>query len=143
MPQGLSMSFLPFKHTRTFLMCFGYTDGWWGTFLDGFTHVAIMEYIDDHFVIGIEPTLIGARTIFRTIPTPQDLPGWTILKVTVSPTRKNRLIIPILQTCATIVQYHACISLGCIKVNTLYNKLSSKGEAWLKGKGIRSVERWA
>lgn len=143
MTQKTSTYFLPLKRTRTFLFIFGFTDGWWGKYLSGFTHVALMEFIEEEqFVIGIEPLLSGSRTIFRTSPIPQDFPGWTVLKVCVQSTRKNRLIRPIFQTCATIVQYHAGLSLGCIKASTLYNRMLTRDKAWLRAKGIRSVEEW-
>ncbi len=142
MNQEPSGSFLPFKKNKTFLFVFGFTDGWWGRYLSGYTHVSLIEYIDDEFCIGIEPMIHGSQLIFRTIPIPQDFPGWKVLKVTVRATRRNRLIIPILQTCATIVQYHACISLGCVKAMSLYNRLMSKDIVWLESKGIRSVEEW-
>jgi hypothetical protein len=105
-----------------------------------------MEYINQEFAIGFEPALSGCRTIFRTVLTRKDielLQDWTVLELTVLATKKNRLIKPIFQTCATIVQYLAGISLGCILANGLYKKLTSSNHSWLESKGIYGVTLWA
>lgn len=104
-----------------------------------------MEYVTDELIVGFEPLLIGCSTIFRDVPTKDEVQywtDWTIVEVIVVPTRANRLIGPVFQTCATIVQYLAGISLGCILVNSLYKKLTGSKIEWLKQKGIQGVKVW-
>jgi hypothetical protein len=104
-----------------------------------------MEYMNDELVVGYEPLLIGCSTIFRNAPTNQELQYWsdfTVVEVVVVTTRANRLIGPIFQTCATIVQYLAGISLGCVLVNSLYKKLTGSKDTWLRDKGIQGVKLW-
>ncbi len=137
--------FIPFKVKKTYLFMFGKTDGWWAKYFKGFTHVCLIEYVSDEYVIGYEPLLIGCSTIWRTAPDKDEIKywkDWTILEVTVYPTRKNRLIGPVFQTCATIVQYIAGISLGCVLANSLYKKLTTSSAEWLKEKGIQGVKLW-
>jgi hypothetical protein len=145
MKSGQFGSFIPFKERRRFLFLFTKTDGWWGKYLKGYTHVCLMEYINQEFAIGFEPALAECRTIFRTVLTRKDielLEDWTILELTVLATKENRLIKPLFQTCATIVQYLAGISLGCILVNSLYNKLTKSSHKWLESKGVYGVTTW-
>jgi len=124
---------------------FGKTDLWYVKYIPGFNHVCLLEYMNDELVVGYEPLMIGCSTIFRDAPTSQEMEywaDWTIVEVSVVTTRANRLIGPIFQTCATIVQYLAGISLGCVLVNSLYKKLTSSKTEWLKDKGIQGVKIW-
>ncbi len=145
MNQELSTSFIPLKRKRRFIFLFSKTDGWWDKYFKGYTHVCLMEYINDEFAIGFEPMVSGCRTIFRTVLNRRDielLKDWTVVELVVSTTRQNKLFKPVLQSCATIVQYLAGISLGCILANTLYNKLTSSNVEWLESKGIYGVSVW-
>lgn len=140
-------SCLPYKSKRIYYFVFGYTNGWWGRYLKGYTHVALLHEIregDNAFVIGLEPMVDGCRTLVMPVPT--DLwPGkrWEILVVVVANApRKNRLIRPVIQTCATIVQYIAGVSLGVITAHGLYSKLTNGNRNWLQSKGIVEVAKW-
>jgi len=138
-------SFIRCKPKRKFLLIFGKTDGWWGKYLKGFTHVSLMEYINNDFALVFEPMLYGCNTMFRTTLKPCDIQvmkDYTIVEFTVKTTRANRLIMPIFQTCTTIVQYLAGISLGCVLANSLYKKLTCSNHKWLGSKGIYGVNVW-
>jgi hypothetical protein len=136
---------VPLKVKRTFLLLFGHTDIWYAKYLSGYTHVCLFEYISEEFMICHEPILIGCQTMFRSALSVEDLSHlkeWKVVQITVTPTAKNRLIMPIFQTCATIVQYLAGISLGCMLVDSLYKKLTRSKREWLKKQGIVGVNVW-
>lgn len=140
--QELYGSFLPCPTDRRLLFVFGHTDCWWAPFLSGFTHVVMAEVLDDDFILVIEPTLVGARILFRTMPTIYEWSNYTVLELVISPTRKNRLIRPIIQTCATVVQYLSGISMGAITAQGLYRSLTCTDRKGLRSKGIKEIISW-
>ena len=140
--QGLYGSFLPCPNDRRVLFIFGHTDCWWAPFLHGFTHVVMAEVLDDGFIVVVEPTLVGARILFRGMPDISEWSNYTVLELVVSPTRQNRLIRPIIQTCATVVQYLAGISMGAITAQGLYSSLTKSDRKGLRSKGIKEIIVW-
>lgn len=131
--------FLPSKKQRRFLFVFGYTDGWWDSWLPGYTHVSLCEVVDG-FLIVMDPCLGGCRTMFRTMPLPGEWDSYKVIEVVTQPTRGNRLIRPIFQTCTTIVQYLAGIDLGAILAQGLYQTLMHPDT--LSMDGIREIKLW-
>jgi hypothetical protein len=136
----LSTSYLPSRPRRRFLFVFGHTDGFWARTLKGYTHVTLLEYIDDNCWILIDPKLSGAHTdVYKSVP---DLKDLKVLEVIVQPLRRNRLLRIICQSCATIVQYHASLSLGAITCQGLYEALTITDPEWLEYHGILEVKPW-
>lgn len=136
---GPSGCFLPSKRRRRFLFVFSRTDCWWDKYLTGYTHVSLCEVIEGFLVVH-DPCLDGCRATFRVMPLPHEWDGYKVIEVTTSPTKANRLIRPIFQTCTTLVQYLAGIDLGAILVQTLYERLQDP--AIQTKDGIREIRVW-
>lgn len=134
-------SFLPYRFERRILLVFSYTDGWWASILPGYTHVAMATILDDDFIVAMEPTLVGGNVLFRTLPGREEWSGFRVLELVVRPTRKNRLIRPIIQTCATMVQYWSGFWLGAYTVQGLYRELMGCRKG-LRHQGIMEVREW-
>ena len=103
--------------------------------------MALAECINDEYVIMYEPTTSGMRAIFRAMPIKSDLIDFKVLEVHIVPTRANRLFKIGFQTCATVVQYVANISMGCLLAQTLYERLCTKNKRH-KANGIVGVKEW-
>lgn len=144
-PQTQYGSFVPFKIKRTFLFVFTHTDGFWGKWLKGYTHCILLEFVKDNKMIEFEPLLHGCSIGLRDNVTKDDVrdhKNFKFVEVSVTPTRKNRLIGIKRCTCATFIQYLAGINLGCITAQGLYNKLTRSDDEWLRKKGIIGVKVW-
>ncbi len=136
---GPSGCFLPSKRRRRFLFVFSRTDRWWDKYLPGYTHVSLCEVVEG-FLIVHDPCLNGCRTTFRVMPLPGEWDAYKVIEVVTCPTKANRLIKPIFQTCTTLVQYLAGIDLGAILVQTLYDRLLNPSTATKDG--IREITIW-
>jgi hypothetical protein len=139
---------LQFNGFRRCYFVFDHDDSWYCDLLSGYTHVSYAQPID-HFgkpcVIMTEPYNFAAET---QIVAESDFlhqlagAGKMIVEVKYLVTRKNRLIRPVLQTCSTLTQYLAGITLGAITAQGLYNKLTKSKDSWLRDRGIREVVIW-
>jgi hypothetical protein len=127
--------------SRRVLFCFGYTSGWWDTLLEGFTHVGMVEVLAPGLAVTLEPVLSHCAVAFGPVLESR-LRRLTVVEVCVTPTKRNRLIRPILQTCATQVQYLAGLSLGCITAQGLYEALTNLDERTKERNGIHEVTLW-
>ena len=137
-----SWSFLPSGKMKTYLFIFSYSPHWWNRWLKGYTHVCIAEKIDNALIIVFEPTLARCETMLRALPMAKEWDRFEVLEVTVLPTKRNRLIKFMFQTCATFVQYLAGFDVGALTAEGLYKKLTRKTDAWLSFRGIIGVEQW-
>lgn len=135
-------SFLPFRFKRRYLVVFMQSNFWLFRLLWGYTHVCLVELYNDNIAVCYEPNLYGMNTIVREWPTLPELKGLTVFEVTVLPRSKNRLVRPIFQTCATIVQYLMNISLNCCLANSFYRKLHKMDMVYLNRNGISRIKRW-
>lgn len=127
------------------IFLFGQTNRWWKKILPGYTHVALILYDDiGHNTLFIEPELSRAYLEIQRNPPPDKLINVfdAALEVTITPTFCNRLIRPVFQSCTTIIQYLAGISLGCITAQGLYKCLTTRDGQWLRDKGILEVRKW-
>lgn len=110
--------------------------------MKGYNHVCLVEYINDGFVYCYEPLFNGCSTLFRAAFTKEELKDFKVLEVTIYPTRQQILIKPLLQTCATVVQYLAGISMCCFSAQGLYDSLTKINKQILMEKGIQEVKEW-
>ena len=124
---------------RKFLFIFDNSDESWISKLGGYSHVSIAEYINGELVC-FDP-LIGHAFIYPVMPAL--LLTKTVLEVKVKYKHKNRLIRFGIQSCSTIVQYMAGISLGALTAEGLYRALTERDTAYLESKGIIEVKPWA
>ena len=121
------------------LLLFTKTDTFWGRFLSGYTHVVLGIFDNYGQILTIEPL---TRKAFFSYPADLlSLVDYEVLEIRLRP-RKKILFGPRLQTCATVVQYLAGISLGALRVQKLYDLLTKKSPAWLKHNGILEVKQW-
>ena len=127
--------------TRKFLFIFSQSDNWWLKTLGGYTHVSLMEQIDDETYIYIDPMTYGSETSIIKLSSPFPIiDGLTILKVTIkSNKRVNKLVRLGFQSCSTIVQYMAGIWLGAWTAHGLYRSLTELNLASLHKHGIIEV----
>lgn len=136
-------SFLPLVKRRKFLLLFSRNTDKRIAWLSGYNHLAIVEYTSSDLMVIMEPHFWGCS--IRTCPTamfpklPKEI---KIIEITVTNTRTNKLIRPLLQTCATLVQYIAGIDLGIFLVQTLYDYLTQTDPLFLKAKGIHKLKVW-
>ena len=138
--------------TREFLFFFGKNGGSWCSIISGFTHVYLAEFIDEskQKLIVFDPLFTGGYMyptdideVAKLHNDEKNLVSYeTVLRVKVQPTSGNRLLKPTLQTCATLVQYMAAISLGSITCQGLYECLINDDHDWLLKKGILEVKPW-
>ena len=97
-------------------------NAWYLRMQPGFTHVSLIRVHGKRWMI-FEPLL---RCCFLNICKANEyhrFKNYVVLEVKVKVTKRNRLIRPIFQTCATFVQYIAGISTGAILCQTLYDRL--------------------
>jgi|ERR1700679_2560765 len=107
-----------------YYLAFGHTDGWYGKYLTGYTHLSMGVKVNGVYV-QLHPTHhncvvdIGSRL---------SLKWWdSALQITVEKvTRRNRLIKLNLQTCATFAQYVMGIDTGAYLCQTLYDRLTTR-----------------
>ncbi len=139
------MSFLPWVRKKTYLMLFTRMESPELKGLEGFNHMAIGWVHTDEVMQIIEPALQGASIDFvyvKDVLRAQQEQNIEILEVDVRVTLKQRLFKERFQTCATVVQYLAGIDLDATLVQTLYERLTTKDEIYLKRHGIRRVVKW-
>lgn len=122
------------------------TASFWNRYIPGFNHVILVKKAHDyhHAFLWVEPLIwIANICLFHS---EKDIPvkkGDVVVQLNIDYTFENRLLRPILQTCATLVQYLVGISLGCMFVQSLYNKLTTSSKEYLLKKGIKGVKVWA
>ena len=134
---------MPLKSPQTILFVFSRLyDRWWAKYLSGFNHMAMAIVLDKDYVIVIEPWYSHCSVTCRTYPAPGEWDKWKVVELTVVPTNKQKLVRPVMQTCATLCQYLGGVNLGCILPNSLYNTIVSRSAEWLKDKGIQGVKIW-
>lgn len=139
------MCFLPWVRNKTYLMLFIRLESPELKGLEGFNHAALgWEHTDEVMQI-IEPALQGANIDFvyvKDVLKAQKERNIEILEVDVKATLKQKLFKERFQTCATLIQYLAGIDLDATLVQTLYERLTTKDELYLKRHGIRRVVKW-
>lgn len=135
-------SFLPLVKKRRFLLLFARNKDRRVAWLSGYNHISIVELLRDDYCVVIEPHFFGASVYVTKSFELKELRGVTALELEVHNTRTNKLIRPLLQTCATLVQYIAGIDLGIFLVQTLYNYLTQTDPIMLQAKGIHKVKIW-
>lgn len=139
------------SNCKHYLFAFGHSHGTWAKYFKGFTHLILVEWranglfiVHDPLVHGHEVDILINNSFY---PKPNDLPfdhtKYVLLGVDIIPTKTNKLFGFKFQTCASILQYIAGISLGCVTVQGLYERLTDSSTKWLKSKGIMEVQRWA
>lgn len=138
------MSFLPLVKRRKILLLFSRVPDKRIAWLSGYNHIAIADITHDEAAVVIEPHFFGCsvRAIDVALITQPEFVGIKIIEMTVVNTKTNKLIRPLLQTCATLVQYIAGIDLGIFLVQTLYDYLTQTDPLLLKAKGIHKVKVW-
>lgn len=136
------MSFLPLVRRRRFLLLFARSNDKRIKWLSGFNHLAIAEYIGNDLMVIIEPHFWGCSIRSCPVSMFPKLPNVVIIEFCVHVTKTNKLIRPLLQTCATLVQYIAGIDLGIFLVQTLYDYLTQTDPFLLKAKGIHKLKVW-
>lgn len=107
--------------------------------MPGYTHVSLCEVIEEFLVVH-DPCLGGCRTTFRTKPLTDEWDRYMVIEVVTYPTHNNKLIKPIFQTCATIVQYLAGINMGATLAQGLYQTLTHPDTLFMDG--IREIKIW-
>ena len=129
---------------RTFVLCFGKTDGWWGKYLTGYTHVFVLEQLWDGEAclwVGIDFERHWCPTfIFLEFP-PTFFSLYSCLRIKVRINRSQDLfkLVPF-QTCATLTQSICGFNCRSVLANTLYKALSYKSDDWLAKRGIIQKE---
>lgn len=136
-------SFLPLKSRRKVLLIFSRDESrWFNRIQRGYNHVAMAEVFGEFLVI-VEPLFRGATIMYRTLPTQYEWDGYAVLELDIIPSRGNKLIRPLIQTCATFCQYLCGFDLHTIWVQTLYERLTRGCSTWnLEEFGIRRVTQW-
>lgn len=132
--------------SETFLFLFGTTNRWWGKYLKGFSHVALMKCHDEDTWICVHPGFQGSNIELYEAFTLEDARRGKfytdIVEVEILRTKKDRLLKPTFLTCVTVVQYLASISLNCFLAQTFYEKLTCKDIQYLASHGIIGVKEW-
>lgn len=117
---------------------------WWQDYLHGFTHVSFMEQISDNYALIFEPMAYRGEMALVPMPKPEDFVDFEVLKLRISPKNKCQIPLAVFQTCATMVQYLAGITLpNCFLVQRLYETLTDEHQREkLVQEGILEVLRW-
>ena len=129
---------------RTFILCFGKTEAWFGKYIPGYSHVFVLEQLwdgEDFLFVGIEferhwcPTFIYLEfpETFLTL--------YRCIRIKVRFNRKQKTLKPVpFQTCATLTQAICGFNLHAVLANTLHQRLSYKSDDWLAKHGIIEKE---
>lgn len=139
------MSFLPLMRKREFFLFFMRVESPELKNLSGYNHMALGLMLTDEVMLIIEPALEGANMnlcyvkdiVLRVAMNPREA-----LVMNVKRNRKQKLFKEDFQTCATMVQYLCGIDLKAKLVNTLYKRLTTKDEIYLRRHGILGVRPW-
>lgn len=137
------MSFLPLEPKKTYILLFTRVEEPASVkAMSGYNHMALGWMVNEDAVFVIEPTLRGASIDLVFTREIANTKGFVALIVDVESTNEQRLFREHFQTCATMVQYLAGFDLGATLVQTLYEKLTTSSEEFLKEHGILGVETW-
>ena len=117
-------------------------DRWYTRIQYGFTHVVFAEVVDEDLLFIIEPGFSGATMMLRTYPTLHEWDNYCVVEVSLNFNKSQKLIRPLIQTCATICQYLAGINLHTIWAQTMFERLTCEQHEYLSNYGIRSVRIW-
>jgi hypothetical protein len=120
---------------------------WWHSYISGFNHCYIAIQCGFGFVtfnplVNRLSTSMGFVQDFRHLDHLFLEFSNDILEITVRPTKKNKLIGIKPQSCATLIQYICGFDVGAIRVQRLYDILTTKDTKWLSKKGILEVKKW-
>lgn len=127
---------------KQFLLFFDQTDRSWIKRLHGFTHISIGYFIHEDTLIYFDPLISKAQMDVIELPSVDEMTGIIALKIVVESKRKDRLVGLKLQSCTTLIQYIAGISLGALTPDGLYDVLTSSDKDYLLSQGILEVEPW-
>lgn len=134
--------------SKQYIFCFLRTINFWSKHFKGFNHCALLipkhggqahQYGD--FML-FEPMLSNAHIHYLSYDDLISYSNYTKLLVTVKNKPKNRLTKLGFQSCSTLIQYAAGISLGAYTPQGLYECLTEYPKDWLEDKGVIEVSKW-